>query len=200
MTGMKYTRGLALAGMVLVSGACAPLDTVLADNGVPYGGRTISGEIRSLDARRGRMQVRENYGSRTHTIQYDNRTRVVYNQRTYSPSSLERGDQVRVAISHDRSGTAWADRVDVQRSVRNDRARVSSRVERLDGTVRSIDSRGGRFTLEHSRNRLVTVQVPRGVSSGDARRLDRLRRGERVRLDVRRYSNNDRTVELVRFR
>lgn len=196
----RTRRRLVLASAVVVAGGCAPLDTVFGDVMVPNG-RSISGEIRSVDARRGRMQVREDHGSRTHTIHYDNRTRVVYNQRQYSASSLQRGDQVRVQVSHDRSGTPWADRVDVRRSVRDSRdSRTSSRVERVDGTVRAVDTRRGYFMVEHSRGRVMTVTVPRNISSGDARRFERLRRGERVRAEVRTWSNNSQQAELVRFR
>jgi hypothetical protein len=205
MIQTRFVRGMALTGAILMAGACAPLDTVFGDSGAgsPFG-RSITGEVRSLDSRRGRIQVREDHGSRTHTINFDNRTRVVYNQRQYSASSLERGDLVRVSVTHDRSGTAWADRIDVQRTVRDSRntrdSRAYGRVERIDGTVRGVDSRRGTFLLEHSRSRMVTVQVPRGVGSGDARRFDRLSRGDRVRVEVRRHSSDDRYVELVRFR
>jgi cold shock CspA family protein len=190
-------RTVALAGLIVVSGACAPLDTVFGDVGTPYG-QSINGEVRSLDARRGRLQVREDYGNRTHTIRYDNRTRVTYNQRQYSPSSLERGDQVRVVVTRDRSGETWADRIDVRRSARD--ARLSSRVLRIDGVVRAVDTRRGYFTLERSRNNTITVHVSQRLNSSDARRFERLRRGERVRVEVRQHLNNSRAAELVRFR
>jgi hypothetical protein len=202
---LRRSRGLAFAGALVVTGACAPMDTVFGDVGMPASARTISGEVRSLDARRGRMQVREDYGNRTHTIRFDNRTRVVHNQRTYSPTALERGDYVRVSISHDRSGDAWADRIDVRSSARDSRGRDGRdsrvvRTERVDGTVRNVDTRRGYFMVEYQRGRMMTVQVPRGISSSDARRFDRLRRGDRVRADVRVHGNDFRNVELIRFR
>jgi hypothetical protein len=40
--------------------------------------------------------------------------------------------------------------------------------------------------------------VPRGISSGDARRFDRLRRGDRVRVEVRHLGRDQ--AQLVRFR
>jgi translation initiation factor IF-1 len=40
--------------------------------------------------------------------------------------------------------------------------------------------------------------VHRGISTSDARRFDRLRRGDRVRVEVRPVNNS--TAELVRFR
>jgi hypothetical protein len=192
----------ALAAVVLALAApgCAPLnalDDVLQPNGSMS---VVSGEIRSLDARRGRMQVRDDYaGGRTHTLRYDNRTRVVYAQRQYPASSLSRGDQVRVRVTYDRSGNAWADRVEVRRSAQQQRTVAnSSRVERLDGVVRQVDNRRGWFTLEQSRSRSVRVYVPTRLNGTDARRFDRLRRGDRVRVEVRALGRNE--AQLVRFR
>jgi hypothetical protein len=179
---------------------CAPLNA-LDDILLPgVGTSVVSGEIRSVDTRRGRIQVREEYGNRrTHTLRYDDRTRITSGQRRYPASSLQRGDEVRVRVSHDRSGTAWAEQVEVRRSVYDSRGTASStRVTRLDGVVRQVDNRRGWFTVEHSRSQTVRVYVPQRVSSNDARRFDRLRRNERVRVEVRSLGRNE--AQLVRFR
>lgn len=178
---------------VVATAACAPLDRVVVPdsrNAVMYG------EVRSVDARRGRFQIREERG-RTHTVRYDNRTRVVYRSRQYPASALQRGDLVQVRVAWDRSGTAWADRVDVRQSAQ-DRRVATVRVQRLDGRVGGVDTRRGYFVLEQSRSRAVVVHVPRRLSSSDARRFERLRRGDRVRVDVRPAGRSE--VELVRFR
>jgi hypothetical protein len=194
---MKRTGTAALAaGLLAVSvAACAPLsalDDVLQPNGRM---NVVSGEVRSVDSRRGHLQVREEYGNRrTHTVRYDNRTRVVYRNRQYPASSLERGDIVRMRVSYDRSGNAWADQVEVRES----RSAVNNRVTRLEGVVRQVDNRRGWFTLEQSRSQTVRVQVPARVSDNDARRFDRLRRGDRVRVEVRTVGRSE--VQLVRFR
>lgn len=179
--------------VVLVAAACAPLSGVAVPDGRSA---VVYGEVRSLDARRGRIQLREDRG-RTVNVRYDNRTRVVYRARQYPPSSLRRGDIVQVRLTHDRSGTAWADRIDVRHSTQ-DRRVATARVERIDGRVLGVDTRRGRFTLEPGRSRTVVVHVPHRLSSSDARRFERLRRGDRVRVDVRPVGRND--VELVRFR
>jgi hypothetical protein len=174
---------------------CAPLNA-LDDVMLPGSSMsTLTGEVRSVDTRRGRIQVREEYGNRrTHTVRVDNRTRINDGQRRSSLSSLRRGDEVRVRLSHDRSGNAWAERIDVRRS---QRSTASNRTTRIDGVVRQVDTRRGYFTVEQSRSQSITVYVQR-VSSSDARRFDRLRRGDRVRAEVR-LSGRDR-AELVRFR
>jgi hypothetical protein len=195
---------LAAAVALLVAGtatSCAPL-SALDEIMLPTGGMNmLSGELRSVDARRGRIQVREDHGNRrTHTLRYDNRTRVIYQGRQQSASHLQRGDIVRVRVSRDRSGTQWADQVEVRNSGRDGRdgRTVSSRVERLDGVVRQVDTRRGYFMVEESRSRTIVVRVPARLSSGDARRFERLRRGERVRVEVRALGRNE--VQLVRFR
>lgn len=185
---------LALVGALATASACAPLEGVAQPTS--RSNAVVQGEVRSLDARRGRVQVREDHG-RTHTLRYDNRTRVTYGSRQYPVSSLERGDYVRIRVTHDRGGTAWADRIEVRDSRANRRGSVAGRVERVSGRVANVDTRRGYFTLEQSRTRLV-VHVPRRASSSDARRFDRLRRGDRVSVEVRPLGRNE--VELVRFR
>ncbi|CAN5706912.1 hypothetical protein BH23GEM9_BH23GEM9_17260 [soil metagenome] len=197
-TPMRTRRRAVLTSLLLVAvGACAPLDHVVGDVLHPNG-RSIDGEIRSLDSRRGRLQVREDYGNRTQTIHYDNRTRILYGQRQYPASSLRRGDHVRVLVTEDRSGNRWAERIDVRSSSREPHA--STRIQRLDGRVQSVDTRRGYFAIEQSRNTSVMVYVPQRINSGEARRFQRLRRGDRVRVEVRQAANNSRAVELVRFR
>jgi hypothetical protein len=188
---------LAVGALLLVAPGCTALGA-LDDVLLPSGSAAqVTGEIRSIDTRRSRMEIRDQTSNRDQTLQYDTRTRVVYRNRQYPATSLERGDVVRARVSYDRSGTAWADHVEVRESAQ-DRRNNSARVQRLDGTVRQVDTRRGFFTLEPDRARPVVVHVPRGLGSNDARRFDRLRRGDRIRVDVRPVSNN--AAELVRFR
>jgi hypothetical protein len=157
---------------------------------------SLDGEIRSVDTRRHRLEVRSDWG-RSETVRYNGRTQVRYGNRTYPVSALERGDQVRIRLAYDRDGSAFAERIDVRSSVR-DRSRSTARTERIDGTVGRVDSRRGHFTLERGRNQTVLVYVPNRLSRDDARRVDRLRRGDRVRLEVRPVGRSQ--AELVRFR
>jgi hypothetical protein len=183
---------LAVAGVMLTASACAPLDQVL----IPQGRNSVVvGEVRSLDARRGRLDVREEHG-RTVTLRMDNRTPVLMGNRQYPVSSLRRGDLVRVRVNYDRGGTPWAERIDVRHSTADRRA--AARIERIDGRVTGIDNRRGYFTVDQGRRSTVVVYIPNRLSSGDARRFDRLRRGDRVRAEVM-LTGRDR-AELVRFR
>lgn len=188
-----------IAGGLLAVAACAPLgamDGVVLGGGSRGGSSLMEGEIRSVDSRRARLQVRDQW-NRGHTVQFDNRTRVVYRQRQYPVTALERGDLVRIRLVRDRSGRLWADRVDVRESVR-ERGRVYGRTDRLAGRVGGVDHRRGYFTLEPSRYETVVVYLPSRLSREDARRFDRLRRGDRVRVEVRLAGRN--SAELIRFR
>jgi hypothetical protein len=189
-------RHLVVPAVLLFTGlgaACAPLDQVVRQdsrNSVLYG------EVRSLDTRRGRVQLREDRG-RDVTVRYDGRTRVHYGSRQYPVTSLQRGDVVQVRLAYDRNGNAWADRIDVRNSV-GDRRVATARVVRLDGRVRGVDPSRRFFTVEADRGRPVMVLVSRRLDRDDARRIERLRRGDRVRADVRPLRGDE--VELVRFR
>lgn len=196
---------LALAGGLLVAPACAPLGAV--DGGVLGGGgggarsSLLEGEIRSVDARRGRLQLLD-HRNRGYTVHYDRGTRVIYQQRQYPVNALERGDVVRVHVVRDRNGALRASRVDVRHSARDrggwDRGAVYGRTERLTGRVGSVDHRRRHFTVELNRNQMLVVHYPTRLARDDARRLERLRRGDRVRVEVRPVGRG--AAELVRFR
>jgi hypothetical protein len=191
--------GAAAVGALLLmtAASCSPLDAMMGDVGVPNSRASlVTGEVRSLDDRRGRLAVRDDRG-RNHTVRYDHRTRVGGDQRIRSASQLRRGDYVRMQVVYDRNGTAWANRIDVRNST-NSRGTLSGRVERIDGTVGSVDTRRGTFTIQQSRTGIARVHLSNRTSRDDRRRFDRLRRGERVRAEVRALGRNE--FELVRFR
>ncbi len=203
--------------LILVSLVVAPACTTLGSTpggvwGTERRSDQIVGEVRAIDTRRDLIQIRQAYGG-TRTVRYDRRTQVVDGRRRYSISRLRRGDDVRIRVAYDRRGRAWADRVEVQRSRwssrdRDDRWddrgrrddddwRVVTRRVRWQGTVRNVDRRRRHFTLTRGGNQVV-VYVPNQLRREDARRLDRLRRGDRVHVEVQPAARN--RVVLVRFR
>lgn len=196
-----WRTGTVVAAATLAVGACVPLGSLGGLGDVVLGGmgQRVDGQVRGVDSRRDRLTVRDRRG-RDETLRYDRRTVVVYERRQYSVSVLERGDQVRVQVGTSRSGNRLAERIDVVRSARDDRGNGNSwgNTTRVDGRVRDVDTRRGRFTMERSRGNRLVVYVPPRVSREDARRFQRLRRGDRVRADVRSISRNE--AELVRFR
>lgn len=186
------------AGLMLSLPACASSHGRGWDD---YGGNrgrsgVIDGEVRSVDQRRGRITIRE-YRGRSHELHFDNRTRVQDGRRRYSINALSRGDRVRVRVTYDRRGTPWVDRIEV-RDGRQDRRASSRRVIRIDGRIAWIDSRRRSFTIEQGRSGRITVMVPGRIDRGDSRRLERLRKGDRVRIEARELSRG--SVELIRFR
>jgi hypothetical protein len=193
---------LAVAALLAVAAsACAPLNAMDDVFGTSNNRNSISGEVRSVDTRRGRIQIREQYG-RDYTVRYDSRTRVIDRQRPYPVSSLERGDFVQMRIVYDRNNTPWADRIEVRDSRGSGRAgsgRDGYSVQRYDGSVRQIDVRRGYFTLDRGRGASLVVRVPDNARRDDIRRFERLRRNDRVRVEVRVRSNSNQ-ADLVRFR
>jgi hypothetical protein len=166
-------------------------------------GSTVSGVVRSVDTRRGRLQVYDEYDRRTTTLRVDGRTRVVHQPREYPVSALERGDVVRIRVERTGGGELVAEHIDVRESVRQrddgyGRGGDYGRTQRLDGTVTQVDVRRNTFVLEQGRSNSYVVHVPSRVSRDDERRFDRLRRGDRARVEVRIVGRNQ--AELVRFR
>ncbi len=122
MTG-GTAKALARTAALLATSGCAQLNHILADSNYPGArGIVLEGEVRSVDTRRGRFQVRDERGRGMRTVNVDRGTHIVYRRREYALGALERGDLVRVYVEVDRRGEAWADRVDVRESV-NERRR-----------------------------------------------------------------------------
>jgi hypothetical protein len=189
----------AVGGGLVVLASCSPLGLAEAVVlGAPGAGdhSVVDGQIRAVDVRRSRLEVRD-HRDRGRTLRVDQATRVVYRNQRYPVSALERGDVVRIRVVRDRSGTLWADRIDVRESAR-ERGGSHARAERLTGTVGAVDGRRGYFTLSPARNQTLVVYVPARLSRDDERRFHRLRRGDRVRVDVVPLGRG--TAELVRFR
>jgi hypothetical protein len=170
--------------------------------------RVLDGEVWAVDGRRGRLQVRSARDG-TNTLLVDRATRVTYGQRTYSVDALERGDVVKVWLELDAHGDAWANRVEVRQSVREkydrygndayeDDGRYGDRVERLDGRIGDVSLSSGYFTVEGAHDRVVAVYFPPSVARVEYRRIERLRPGDRVRVEVRPISGTE--AELVRMR
>lgn len=194
--------GLMLVAAILGTAGCAPLGGVVAGpGGSSVRGDVLDGEVGRVDLRRGRLDLVA-WDGRVRSLLVHRDTRVRHRRREYSVSALERGDEVRVYVRFDRRGDAWADRVDVRRSLRDRRAppaRRSVRLENLHGTVRAVDHRDGWFVVDPpGRREAVVVHLTARLDRRDEIRLDRLRRGQRVRLVVRPLDRDE--VELVRFR
>lgn len=194
----RKTQAMLLV-LTLLAGAAAACSTASASS-APWptaSSRVVVGEVRAVDTRRNLIQVRDQWGGSV-VARYDGRTRVMYGPMRSSVSVLDRGDRVRMEVRYDRYGTPRAERVDVIRDYARRGPVAIGRVERISGVVRQVDERRGYFVLDPGRSGNIRVVVPHRLSRDDARRFDRLRRGDRVRVDVRYHGRNQ--AELVRFR
>lgn len=212
----RLARSAALALVSLSLSGCAGLGT-MGDVLGGLSGTQLSGEVRRVDTRRQRIQVSTGYGG-TETVEFDRDTRVVYRQERYSVGALEAGDEVSMQVQRDRRGTLYTDYIRVDRSVRErqggryprpsrlpggdrssrDRDRAEARVQSFQGRVGRIDHRRGWFELREERRGVYTVTLPSRPESATSQRFQRLRSGDRVRLQGRLLDRG--RVELRRFR
>ena len=142
----------------------------------------IVGEVRDIDTRAREIEIRADSG-RTSRIRYDIDTQVIYRQRNYPVSNLERGDYVAARVQPDRDGRSYTNTITV-REAAQDRASIGgNRLDRIEGRVEYIDSRRGTFEIRDSRNRLMVVSVPFNAPRGVVDRFNRLRNGDEVRVE-----------------
>lgn len=175
------------------------LADILASGAGIYGSN-VSGEIRSIDTRRQEIQLSSGW-SGNERIQYDNRTEVVYQQQRYAVRDLDVGDYVEVQLDDSR-GERYATAIYVQESARDGRGstqypRGERRIEQLEGTVSRLDQRQGWFEMSDRYGANVMVTLPYQANRGLSDRFQRLRRGDRIRIEGE-WLNGSR-MELHRF-
>jgi len=181
MSGIQRLRRGAVAALMFASvGACAGnLGNVLG--GVLGGGTAqngqLSGTIRGVDTRSQQISIQESNGQ-TVPVTYDNQTQVVYQNQSYSPTSLENGDRVTARIQAN-GNSYYTDYVQVDQSV-SSVGGSSSNVQLLQGTVRQVDRRNGLFTVDINNAGTLTVTLPNNLSNNDVNRFNNLRSGQFV--------------------
>lgn len=194
--------GLALVAVTVVS-ACSQagalgsvLGSVLGGGQQQQQGGQVSGTIRSVDTRNQQIALQQSNGQ-TVGILYDNRTKVVYQNREYAVTNLENGDHVTARIRQTQNGGYYTDLVQVDQSATSSTGSTSSSsVQQLQGTVRRIDASNGWFEIDASNARL-TVSMPYNPSQADQTKFRNLRNGDVVRFTGV-FLNNTR-VELRQF-
>ena len=185
MSGIQRLRRSAAAALLFASvGACAGnLGNILG--GVLGGGGTqtsaqsgqLTGTIRGVNTQSQQISIQQNNGQ-TVPVSYDNQTQVVYQNRNFSPTSLENGDQVTARVQAN-GNSYYTDYVQVDQSV-TAVGGSSSNVRLLQGTVRQIDRRNGLFTVDINNSGTLTVSLPNNLSSNDVNRFNNLRSGQVV--------------------
>ncbi len=205
-------RGVVLAAVLAASGCAGGglgglggLGDILAGAaGLPGSGQQGQGqvvaEIQGLDTQRQLIQVRTQDGQ-TGSLLYDQNTVVVYQQRQYQVSNLERGDVVAIQVQQTNQGSAYASRIDVQQSVQERSGQGTGggvgQVQQFSGRVGQVDRERGMFQLQTSYSGNVVVSLPYNPSSTTVNQFNRLRSGDTVRLEGTQVGNG--RVELYRF-
>lgn len=112
-------------------------------------GTTVTGTVRYIDTSRRTIELDRGYGNGILVVEYDDRTPVSWNGRTYNPADLERGDEVQVRITNLGNDRYRAETISVVRSVSgNTGGGISgdSQTSTIRGTVRNVDT--ARRTIE----------------------------------------------------
>ena len=147
----------------------------------------IVGEVQHINARSRQIEIRTDAG-RTSSIRYDDNTQVIYRQRNYQVSNLERGDYVAARIQQDRDGGNYTDTVTVRESVQDRGSTGGARLDQTEGRVEYVDNRRGTFEIRDSRKRLIVVTVAFNAPRAVTDRFNRLRNGDFVRIEGRTVS------------
>lgn len=177
----------AVTGMLtaLVLAACSQAGQLGDILGSVLGGGAsmVSGAIRSVDTRARQMTVQQSNGQSV-ALAYDDQTKVVYQNRLYSVTSLEYGDQVNARVQQLQSGDYYVDSVAVTQpaSGSGTGSTTSGSVQSLQGTVRQVDRTNGLFTVDAGNGVTLTVTLPYNASTTDVNKFNALRSGDYVRF------------------
>jgi hypothetical protein len=149
------------------------------------GASMVSGAIRSIDTRARQISVQQSNGQSV-ALAYDDQTKVVYQNRLYSVTSLESGDQINARVQQLQSGDYYVDSVAVTQpasgSSTTSGTTASGNVQSLQGTVRQIDRTNGLFTVDAGNGVTLTVTLPYNSSTTDVNKFNALRSGDYVRF------------------
>jgi len=184
----RSVRGGAAALILFTSAACSGMGNVgdiLGSVLGAGGGQQVAGTIRSVDTRNQQLSLRQSNGQDV-ALAFDNQTAVIYQNRAYSVTSLESGDQVQAKVQQLQNGGYYTDSVWVTQPVQGSGTTTttsgSQNVQSLTGSVRSIDRTAGTFTLDVGNNTVLTVSMPYNASSTDVNKFNAMRTGDYVRF------------------
>jgi hypothetical protein len=153
-------------------------------------GDQMVGEVQNIDTRNRQIEIRTDSG-RTSLVRYDNNTRVLYRQRNYAVTNLERGDYIAARIQQDRDGRYYTNDIQVRESAQDrGTAGGGTYYDRIEGRVEYVDTRRGTFEMRDSRNRLIIVSVAFNAPRAVLDRFNRLRTGDYVRIEGRSVSTD----------
>ena len=196
----RFGAAAALAFLSACSGA-GNVGEILGSVLGSGGAQVAAGTIQSVDTRNRQISLRQSNGQNV-ALAFDNQTAVIYQNRVYSVTSLEHGDQVQAKVQQLQNGGYYTDSVWVTQPVQGSTGNTGTgatpqNVQSLTGTVRSVDRNNGQFTIDVGNGTYLTVSMPYGASQADVNRFNALRTNEYVRF-YGVYLNTSR-VELRQF-
>lgn len=196
----RFAAAVLAIGALTTTTACGStgglgeiLGSVLGGGQGAQGGQ-VSGSVQSVDTRNQIVTLRQSNGQNV-SLNYDNQTQVVYQNRNYAITDLESGDQVTATVQTVNNGY-YVSRVQVDQSATSSGTSGQS-TQSVQGTVRQVDVSNGWFTISANNNATVTVTMPYNPTRNDLTRFQGLRSGDNVRF-YGRYLNSGR-IELERF-
>jgi exosome complex RNA-binding protein Csl4 len=181
----KHITAFLLLGFLALTG-CQALDLPGGLGGLGGINNDVVGEVQAIDTRNREIEIRTDSGQKT-VLRYDNNTQVVYRQKNYAVSNLERGDYVAARVQQERDGSYSTTAITV-REAAQDRGMGASRgnqLDRIEGRIENIDTRRGTFEIRDQRNRIVVISVAFNAPRTVTDRFNRLRNGDYVRIEGR---------------
>lgn len=197
----RILTALALAS--IVTAGCGTTGGQLGDilggvlNAPSANNSTVAGEVSSIDTRNQQIVIVTS-SNQTGYINYDSNTKVIYQNREYPVSSLERGDRVSMTVQPMGNNQVYAAQIQVTQSVQDrtgtGTTTTTEGLQRLEGTVNSLDRTRGTFELRSGGN---TTQVVLNYNASSTVRdyYSRLRVGDYVRVEGRWIGQNSISVE-----
>jgi hypothetical protein len=160
----------------------------------------VGATVQSVDTRSQLISLTQSNGQSL-GVNYDSRTKVVYQNQLYPVTSLEYGDQILARLQDNGNNGYYTDSIYVTQPVNgsatNTTGSTPANTQTLQGTVQRIDRNNGSFVIDAGGGTQLSVTLPYRANSADVNRFNSLRVGDYVRFGGV-YLNNNR-VELRQF-
>lgn len=181
--------------------------------GTAASGGGLRGIIRRIDTNRRTIEIDRGVNTSSVVVEYDLNTRVLYNNQSYRPEDLERGDEVAVDARRLSDGRTVAYSIEVLRSVSdpNGASSGSSAQATVRGTVRYVDASrqtieieratwSRNFTTGGSSGSSVILEYSSGLSvefQGRSYPVTNLERGDEIEATVRQVGSRN-VIDQIR--
>jgi hypothetical protein len=202
---MKLTQSallvLALGTLLMSVPGCMEDIALFPRPTLSEGQPDLVGSLERVDLAARRLYLRPTSGERR-IVAYSDNAQVFYRGRLYPLTRLAPGDVVAMQMKQDTRGGPYVDLIRIQEEPASDRGRredfaSAPQIERLTGTVGSVDRRGDAFELDQAPGQTVSVALSKNVRDSDRERFRTLRSGDHVRIEGK-FIGRDR-FEMLSF-